>query len=83
MPFAVGATIEEGLWIPQTATWLVPPPDGTSGASGDSAGSGAGGGGGDTSKAEINYQLEQLVGKIGAIVAPYDPEGTNRLIQEF
>ena len=83
MPFAVGPEIEDGLWIPQTATWLVPPPDGTSGATSSATGGGSGGGSGDSSKAEKQYQMEQLVGKVGAMIAPYDPEGVNRLMQEF
>ena len=37
----------------------------------------------DATTAEVALLANELVGKIGAIIGVYDPEASNRLIQEF
>ena len=37
----------------------------------------------DAATGEIALLANELVGKIGAIIGVYDPEASNRLIQEF
>lgn len=55
--------------------YMTRPSDGTDGARSNVVTSG------DSGFAAI--QVDELAGKIGAIVEPYDPEGRNRMIQEF
>ena len=40
-------------------------------------------GGGRNASVQISTTADELVGKIGAIIQPYDPERSSRFIQEF
>ena len=75
MSIPVGTTIEEGTVV--DPWYITRPTDGTSGASSSGTTSI------DGSAAQKALEADELAGKIGAIITPYDPEGANRLIQEF
>jgi len=72
----IGVTVDE--FNPAVIDpFMVGGADGTGGAKSNSTTSG------DTAAAEVALLANELVGKIGPSIEPYDPEGKNRLIQEF
>ena len=76
MSIPIGPTVDE--YDPTTIDpAMVGGEDGTGGAKSNSTTTG------DASSAEIALLANELVGKIGPSIEPYDPEGRNRLIQEF
>jgi hypothetical protein len=70
MPLGEGPIIEENITL--EVLILSQAPEGTTGARSNSV-----------SRGERAIPPDPLVGKIGVAIAPYDPEGTDRLIQEF
>ena len=76
MSLPIGATVDEyNPWV--VDSYIVAGADGTTGATSSSTTAG------DTTSAETALLANELAGKIGASVGVYDPEGSNRLIQEF
>ena len=76
MSLPIGATVDE--YNPTVIDpYMVGGADGTGGVSTSSTTAG------DTTSAETALLANELAGKIGASVDVYDPEGSNRLIQEF
>lgn len=76
MSLPIGPTVDAyNPWV--VDPYMVGGADGTSGATSSGTTSG------DTTSAETALLANELVGKIGASIDVYDPEGSNRLIQEF
>jgi hypothetical protein len=72
----IGSTVDE--YNPSVIDpFMAAGADGTGGAKNNSTTSG------DTTSAETALLANELAGKIGPSIEPYDPEGKNRLIQEF
>ena len=76
MPIEEGVAIYLGDLEVEIRYWLAIPPAGTTGAKSNSTTSGDSG-------MKASQIVDELIGKIGAAIGPYDPESSDRMIQEF